>query len=78
MQTDSMDDIIRSALTSFAREALAGDWRGRREYEPYVEWLQAFTKAYPEVVGYAITANRPGGGFLLDCVRVAEGVAGRE
>ncbi len=167
VQTDSMDDVLRSALTSFAREALAGDWRGRREREavslfafghllhevlagtalydpaqitiefpvpqitgrdgaavsaksqvckdlviwshpamtcwdeegrptvppaailewkfdlptvcePDVEWLQAFTKLYPETVGYAITANRPGGGLLLDCVRVAEGVAERE
>ncbi len=167
MQAVSMDDIIRRSLTSFAAEALASDWRGRREreavslfafghllrevraegalydpaqitiefpvpqvtgrdgvpastksqvckdlviwshpgmtcwdeagkptvppaailewkfglptvYEPDVEWLQAFTKLYPETVGYAITANRPGGGLLLECVRVAEGVAERE
>lgn len=47
-------------------------------YEPDIEWLQAFTKTYPETVGYAITANRPCGVFLLDCARVAEGVAERE
>lgn len=29
----TMDDIIRRSLTSFAEEALAGDWRGRRERE---------------------------------------------
>ncbi len=33
VQTDSMDDVLRSALTSFAEEALASDWRGRRERE---------------------------------------------
>lgn len=167
MQTGSMDDIIWRSLISFAEEALAGDWRGRREreavsmyafgcllrevraggivydpaqitiefpvpqvtgrdgasvsaknqvckdlviwprpgmtcwddegkptvppaailewkfgaptvYEPDVEWLQAFTKMYPETVGYAITANRPGSAFLLECVRVTGGVAERQ
>lgn len=167
VQTGSMDDVVRSALISFANESLAGDWRGRREreavslfafrhllrevhpkgplfdsaqitiefpvpqvkgcdgapaltkrqvckdlviwpqpgmtcwddagrptippaallewkfgvptvHEPDVEWLQRFTKAYPETVGYAISANRPGGGFLLGCVRVADGVVERE
>jgi len=162
-----LDSIIQRALTSFARESLAGDWRGRREreavslfafgyllrdvraegilydpaqitiefpvpqvtgrdagaaspksqvckdlviwsrpgmtcwddagkptvppaailewkfgvptmHEPDVEWLEAFTARFPETTGYAVVANRPGGAFLLECVRVTRGVAERE
>lgn len=40
-----------------------------------VEWLQAFTSEYPECIGYAVTANRPDGDFLLSCTRVEAGNA---
>jgi hypothetical protein len=38
-----------------------------------VEWLKSFSLAYPQFVGYAITANPPSGRFKLSCTRVEAG-----
>lgn len=35
-----------------------------------VNWLKAFTKEYPNCVGYAVTAKQPPSQFTLTCTRV--------
>lgn len=47
-------------------------------HEPDIEWLRMFTLRFPSTTGYAITANRPGAPFLLDCVRIERGAVVRE
>lgn len=42
-------------------------------YGPDVAWLQSFSATHSGFVGYAITANPPGGRFKLSCTRVEEG-----
>ena len=47
----SLDDIIRDSLVSFAKEALAGEWTGRREREAVSLYVFGFLLKQVRPVG---------------------------
>jgi hypothetical protein len=48
------------------------EWKfgASKAHESDIEWLRQFTVKFPQTIGYAVTANRPGSNFLIDCIRV--------
>lgn len=55
------------------------EWKfgASKAHESDIEWLRQFTVKFPQTIGYAITANRPGSNFLIDCIRVNDGLVDR-